>query len=210
MPGGRGPGIELGLVRGAQEQRVGKEFHITGRNSIPGIAAIARASVVHTVAIRGTGRLGMALVIPGIHKAAIAVGIHTVVPGLHMTWVHTAIGVVAVGVIGRVSQVSDSAARVILLTDINSRVPVLIESSRTRAIMAGTNSARTKLIHLPQGARVVPSDRIITSGHGGAFPPGLAVGIVASVSESGIRVQPFTNFSKPSRWSSSDMPNWFI
>ena len=46
------------------------------------------------------------------------------------------------GIIGRVSQVSNRSARVLLLTDINSRVPVLIESNRTRAIMAGGNTSR--------------------------------------------------------------------
>jgi rod shape-determining protein MreC len=100
------------------------------------------------------------------------------------------------GIIGRISQVSNRSARVLLLTDINSRVPVLVESNRTRAIMAGNNTARTKLIHLPQGARVTPSDRIITSGHGGAFPSGLPVGVVASVSDNGIEVQLFTDFSR--------------
>lgn len=100
------------------------------------------------------------------------------------------------GIIGRISEVSNRSARVLLLTDINSRVPVLIESNRTRAIMAGGNTARTKLIHLPPGARVTPSDRIITSGHGGAFPSGLPVGVVASVSDGGIEVQLFTDFSR--------------
>jgi len=100
------------------------------------------------------------------------------------------------GIIGRISEVSNRSARVMLLTDINSRVPVLVESNRTRAIMTGTNTARTKLIHLPQGARVTPSDRIITSGHGGAFPSGLPVGVVASVSDGGIDVQLFTDFSR--------------
>jgi rod shape-determining protein MreC len=100
------------------------------------------------------------------------------------------------GIIGRISEVSNRSARVLLLTDINSRVPVLIEGSRTRAIMAGGNIARTKLIHLPPGVRVTPSDRIITSGHGGAFPPGLPIGVVASVSDGGIEVQLFTDFSR--------------
>jgi len=100
------------------------------------------------------------------------------------------------GIIGRVSQVSNRSARVLLLTDINSRVPVLIESNRTRAIMAGGNTSRTKLIHLPPGARVTPSDRIVTSGHGGAFPPGLPVGVVASVTDGGINVQLFADYSR--------------
>ena len=100
------------------------------------------------------------------------------------------------GIIGRISEVSNRSARVLLLTDINSRIPVLIENNRTRAIMTGTNTSRTKLIHLPPGARVTPSDRIITSGHGGAFPSGLPVGVVASVSDGGIEVQLFADYAK--------------
>ena len=100
------------------------------------------------------------------------------------------------GIIGRISEVSNHSARVLLLTDINSRIPVLIENNRTRAIMTGTNTSRTKLIHLPPGARVTPSDRIITSGHGGAFPSGLPVGVVALVSDGGIEVQLFADYAK--------------
>ena len=100
------------------------------------------------------------------------------------------------GVIGRISEVSSRSSRIRLLSDINSRVPVLIENNRTRAIVAGNNAAGTKLIHLPQGARVTLNARIITSGHGGAFPPGLPVGIVSSVGDSEIKIQLFVDFSR--------------
>ena len=82
-------------------------------------------------------------------------------------------------------------ARLLLITDLNSHIPVLIESSGTRAILAGNNTDRPRLIRLPPRAAVTPGERIVTSGHGGVFPPRLPVGVVASVSESGIRVQPF-------------------
>jgi len=100
------------------------------------------------------------------------------------------------GVIGRISAVSKRSSRVLLLTDINSRVPILIESNRIRAVMVGKNTERTGLIHLPQGAKITVGDRIITSGHGGAFPSGLPIGIIVSVSDNNIDVQPFTELSK--------------
>jgi len=99
------------------------------------------------------------------------------------------------GVIGRVSHVSNRSSRVQLLTDINSRVPVLIENNRTRAILTGKNTNLANLIHLPQGAKIWPGDRIITSGHGGAFPSGLPIGVVASLRDDGIDVKFFTDFS---------------
>ncbi len=95
------------------------------------------------------------------------------------------------GLIGRVVDVGGRSARVLLITDINSRIPVLIEPSRTRAILAGNNTDHPRLIHLPSGAMVSPGDRIVTSGHGGAFPARLPVGVVASVGDAGITVQPF-------------------
>ncbi len=95
------------------------------------------------------------------------------------------------GLVGRVAGVGDRSTRVLLITDLNSRIPVLIEATRTRAILAGNNTNRPRLIHLPPGATVSPGERIVTSGHGGAFPVGLPVGLVDAVNDGGISVQPF-------------------
>ena len=100
------------------------------------------------------------------------------------------------GVIGRISQVSNKSSRVLLLTDINSRVPVLVERNRTRAIMAGANTRVASLMHLPQAARISLGDRIITSGHGGAFPSGLPIGIISAMGDDGIDVKFYTDFSR--------------
>jgi len=97
------------------------------------------------------------------------------------------------GLVGRVHGVGPNSSRVLLITDLNSRIPVMIEETRVRAILAGNNSTRTNLIHLPPGASASPGDRVITSGHGGAFPWGLPVGVVAAVSDERIEVQPFVD-----------------
>lgn len=97
------------------------------------------------------------------------------------------------GLAGRVQEVGRRSARVLLVTDLNSRIPILIEPSRTRAVLAGSNSKRPRLVHLPLGAVVAEGDRIVTSGHAGAFPAGLPVGVVASVGEGGIEIQPFVD-----------------
>lgn len=100
------------------------------------------------------------------------------------------------GLVGRIAGVGGRSSWVLLITDLNSHIPVLIESTRTRAIMAGNNTERPRLIHLPQGVEVSPGQRIITSGHGGVFPPGLPIGVVASVSDNGIEVQTFMTRSR--------------
>jgi rod shape-determining protein MreC len=95
------------------------------------------------------------------------------------------------GLVGRIAGVGQRSARVLLITDLNSRIPVLLETSATRAILTGDNSDQPRLIHLPPGAVVTPGERVVTSGHGGVLPPRFPVGVVASVSDGGIRVQPF-------------------
>lgn len=95
------------------------------------------------------------------------------------------------GLVGRIAATGNRSARLLLITDLNSHIPVLLESSGTRAILAGDNTDRPRLIRLPPKAAVTPGERIVTSGHGGAFPPRLPVGVVVSVSESAVRVQPF-------------------
>lgn len=97
------------------------------------------------------------------------------------------------GLVGRISGVGSRSARILLLTDLSSRVPVAIEPGRVRAILAGDNSDRPRLVRLPPGADLSPGDLVITSGHGGAFPVGLPVGVVASVRDAGISVQPFVD-----------------
>lgn len=97
------------------------------------------------------------------------------------------------GLVGRIVAVGERSARVLLLTDLNSRIPVTIESSRYRAALTGDNSEFPQLSYLPRNAKVAPGDRIVTSGDGGLFPPGLPVGVVLSVIGADVRVQPFAD-----------------
>lgn len=100
------------------------------------------------------------------------------------------------GLVGRVAEVGERAARILLLTDLNSRIPVTVASSNDRAVMAGDNSDQPRLLYLPINAVVKPGDRIVTTGAGGVFPPGLPVGLVASVEGGVVRVEPFAQLSR--------------
>lgn len=100
------------------------------------------------------------------------------------------------GLVGRVIAVGDRSSRVLLITDLNSRIPVELENSREQAVLAGDNTKLPKIIHLAEKVSVDVGERIITSGHAGVFPPGLPVGVVTSVNDSEIRVQPFIEWSR--------------
>lgn len=100
------------------------------------------------------------------------------------------------GLVGRVTESGDEASRILLITDLNSRVPVLIEESKRRAILAGDNSGQPRLMFMEAEAEIRPGDRIVTSGHGGVFPPGLPVGVVAQSGDGVLRVRPFVEWSQ--------------
>ena len=98
------------------------------------------------------------------------------------------------GLAGRVAEAGDRSARVLLITDMNSRIPILVGGARDRAVLAGDNTGLPLLLYLGPRVEVRAGDRVVTSGHGGVFPPGLPIGQVASVSQEGIRVQPFVDW----------------
>ncbi|WP_417519196.1 rod shape-determining protein MreC [Minwuia sp.] len=100
------------------------------------------------------------------------------------------------GLVGQVTEVGNDAARILLITDLNSRIPVLVEQSRRRAIMAGDNSGQPRLMFMEAEAEIRPGDRIVTSGHGGVFPAGLPVGVVAQDEDGALRVRPFVQWSR--------------
>lgn len=106
------------------------------------------------------------------------------------------------GLIGRVVEAGGLSARVLLITDLNSRIPVRIGSSRDRGILAGNNSDLVRLLFLPATSTVRKGDRIVTSGHGGVFPPGLPVGLVESVNRTDeghlgkVLIRPFVNWNQ--------------
>lgn len=100
------------------------------------------------------------------------------------------------GLVGRVVGVGRRAARVLLLTDFNSRVPVKVLPSGRRAILSGENSDSPRLSFLDAIAGVVPGDIVVTTGDGGVFPPDLTVGRVAVVGDYGARVQVAADYER--------------
>ncbi len=95
------------------------------------------------------------------------------------------------GLVGRVMQAGLYSARVLLITDINSRIPVVVGEAGNRAILAGDNGLRPRLLFLGNKSAAAPGDKVVTSGDAEAFPPGLPVGQVAHTEEGAVEVEPF-------------------
>lgn len=86
------------------------------------------------------------------------------------------------GLVGRVVEVGHHSARVLLLTDSTSRVPVRVVRSGRSAIVAGVNDAELELRYLsPADDPLRVGDRLVTSGDGGIFPPDVPVAVVTRV-----------------------------
>ncbi len=93
------------------------------------------------------------------------------------------------GLIGRVVGVGHDVSRVLLLTDIASRTPVLIDRTNARAILSGDGGPNPKLAYMRGQDPVKVGDRVLTSGDGGVFPRGLPVGVAVQGLDGAWRVR---------------------
>jgi rod shape-determining protein MreC len=101
------------------------------------------------------------------------------------------------GLVGRISETGERTARVLLITDLNSSIPVFIEGRKeARAILSGDNTERPYLRFFPATADIRIGDRIVTSGVGGLFPPRLPVGVVVGFEGKLPRVEPYADASQ--------------
>lgn len=100
------------------------------------------------------------------------------------------------GVVGRIERVGSVYSKVILVTDINSKIPIIVENTRVRGILSGDNTYFPKLIFTPLGADLQVGDKIVTSGVAGVFPSGLPIGKVSSIENGVIRVKPFGDIDR--------------
>ncbi|HAX90818.1 MAG TPA: rod shape-determining protein MreC [Rhodospirillaceae bacterium] len=98
--------------------------------------------------------------------------------------------------IGRVVEVGDWTSRVLLITDMSSRLPVVLMGTGEHAILSGDNTARPKLLYLPQESDVRIGTRVMTSGHGGIFPPNVPVGVVTAHENGAFEVTPMASMGR--------------
>lgn len=93
------------------------------------------------------------------------------------------------GVVGRIIEVGYLSSRVLLLTDVNSHIPVRLERTGDLAIAEGTNELFLDVKYLPPELSLEIGDRFLTSGHGGAYPPDLPIAVVLSVNDGQVIVK---------------------
>ena len=101
--------------------------------------------------------------------------------------------IAAAGLIGRTIEVGNHSARVLLLTDPASRVPVIVQRTGQAGLVVGSN--RPALTLQDRVGAEVPlqaGDRLVTSGDGGVFPPGVPVGSIIAAGIEPPQVRPAT------------------
>lgn len=97
------------------------------------------------------------------------------------------------GLVGRTIESSTNLTRGLLITDLNSRIPVIIKPSNQHAILIGDNTDKPLLKYLPYSAELKKGDTVETSGRGGVFPAGIPVGVIESASQGEATVRPYVD-----------------
>ncbi len=106
------------------------------------------------------------------------------------------------GLVGRVIEAGPTTARAILLTDPDSRVSAITETSRSQGILMGDGSPKIKMTYLELEGGAAVEERIITSGVGGVFPKGIRMGKIVALEKDAdglhlvAEVESFVRFSK--------------
>ncbi len=100
------------------------------------------------------------------------------------------------GLVGQVVEVGEGSSRILLVSDMNSRIPITIAETGDRAILAGDNSARPKILFLARDASVSDGAHVVTSGFGGVFPPNLPIGILKESFRGAYKVLPMADLGR--------------
>ena len=97
--------------------------------------------------------------------------------------------------IGRIVDVNFFSSRVLLISDLNSRIPVIVEPKGTHAILYGHGSSNATLEYLPENHKIEKNDKVYTSGKEGVFAPGVPIGKVL-INDSQIEVLLFSDLDQ--------------
>lgn len=93
------------------------------------------------------------------------------------------------GLVGRVVEVTSTACKVLPITDPESAVAARLLESREQGVVVGRLGGGLEMQFITQQTRVQPGEVVVTSGLGGAYPPGIVIGTVAAVQQLTYEVQ---------------------
>ena len=97
--------------------------------------------------------------------------------------------------IGRIVDVNFFSSRILLVTDLNSKIPVISEPSGNHAILSGHGDTKPSLEYLSTNHKIQNGDKIYTSGKEGIFTPGIPIG-EARVEKEIIEVELYSELSE--------------
>jgi len=102
------------------------------------------------------------------------------------------------GLVGRVVDIGRRASRILLLTDVQSRIPVYVEGAYIEGILAGRTNARPTIVFTQSAdiSALAPGQKVFTSGAGGALPRGIAVGRIIRTGEDGAVIELDANYTR--------------
>jgi len=92
--------------------------------------------------------------------------------------------------LGYVYESGKITSRVLLITDINSRIPVMVLNKNSRIILSGNNSNYLDILNLGDVSKIKVGDELVTSGDGGVYPQGIPVGKIVNISSNKLVVRP--------------------
>jgi len=85
------------------------------------------------------------------------------------------------GIVGKLRDVWDHTAQLLLINDSTAGAGVILESTRIRGIIRGAANGKVEINNLTSDSRIKPGEHVITSGGDGVFPRGLPVGVIESI-----------------------------
>ena len=97
--------------------------------------------------------------------------------------------------VGKIVEVNYATSRALLISDLNSKIPVSIEPGNIQSILSGTGDDNGKIEYLQDDLEIQDKSIIYTSGSGALFKPGIPVGIVSKKAEVN-NVNFFSNLSQ--------------
>jgi|TARA_B110000014_G_C20014789_1_gene526249 rod shape-determining protein MreC len=97
--------------------------------------------------------------------------------------------------VGRIVDVNFFSSRVLLVSDLNSKIPIITEPSANHAILSGHGINKATLDYLSENHNIQDGDKVYTSGKEGLFTPGIPIGVVKKKKDL-INVELFSDLSQ--------------